>query len=174
MDAADRDQILKLLADSRDALCVAAAGVSDEQSRIRPAPDRWSILDCVEHVAVVEHFLFTTVPTNLTPAPPSGDRGHEELYRREMTNRARKFPAPERANPTGRFPTLAAALEQFNQNRARNIDYVKHCDKDLRAFTAPHPLLGPITGQEFLIILALHPARHADQIREVRKTLVLS
>ncbi len=174
MDALDREQILKLLAESRKALFAAAANVSEEKARVRPAPDQWSVLDCVEHVAITEHFMFTIIATKLTPAPPSGDRGREELFLREVANRSRKVSAPERAHPTGRFPTLAAALEQFSQSRARSIDFVEHCDKDLRAHTAPHPLFGPITGQEYLIILALHPARHAAQIREVRSTLGLS
>jgi uncharacterized damage-inducible protein DinB len=148
VDAPDREQILKLLAESRDALLDSVAGLSDEQSRICPAPNRWSVLGIVEHVAIAEHFLFTTIATNLAPAPPSGDRGREEFFLREVTNRNRKISAPDRAYPTGRFPTLAAALEQFNQSRTR----------------------GPLTGQEYLIILALHPARHAAQIREVRQT----
>jgi len=174
MDATDRQQILKLLAESREALLSAAANVSEEKARVRPAPDQWSVLDCVEHVAITEHFMFTSIATKLAPAPPSGDRGREELFLREVASRSRKISAPDRAHPTGRFPTLAAALEQFNQSRARSIDFVEHCDKDLRAHTAPHPLFGPITGQEYLIILALHPARHAAQIREVRSTLGLS
>jgi uncharacterized damage-inducible protein DinB len=173
MEADDRNQMLKLLEESRDALCAAASGVSDEQSRMRPAPDRWSILDCVEHVAITEHFMFTTIATNSAPSPSSGDRSREELFLREIPNRARKIAAPERAHPKGRFPTLAAALDQFNQSRARTIDYVEHCEKDLRAHTAPHIVFGTITIQEFLLVIALHPARHAAQIREVRQSLGL-
>ena len=173
MDKSDRVQLLKMLAESREALFAAAANISDEQARIRPAPDQWSVLDCVEHVAIAEHFMLTTIAAKSAPAPPSGDRGREEFLLREIPNRAKKISAPERAHPTGRFPTLDAALEQFNQSRARTIDYVKHCDKDLRAHTAPHPLFGPITGQEYLIVIALHPARHAAQIREVRTALGL-
>lgn len=173
MDAIDRELILKLLTESREAFLASAAGLTDEQAKLCPAPDQWSVLNCVEHVAITEHFMFTIIATKLTPAPPSGDRGREELFLREVANRSRKVSAPERAHPTGRFPTLAAALEQFSQRRARSIDYVEHCDRDLRAHTGPHPLFGPITGQEYLIILALHPARHAAQIREVRSTLGL-
>ncbi|HYL68159.1 MAG TPA: DinB family protein [Candidatus Limnocylindria bacterium] len=174
MDTNDREQMLKMLAESREALFAAAASISDEQARIRPAPDQWSVLDCVEHVAIAEHFMLTTIATKSAPAPPPEDRAREELFLCEIVNRAKKISAPERAHPTGRFPTLAAALEQFNQSRARTIEYVKHCDKDLRAHTAPHIVFGPITVQEFLIVIALHPARHAAQIREVRETLGLA
>lgn len=174
MDALDREHILKLLADSRDALVAAASGVSDEQSRIRPTPDQWSVLDCVEHVAVAENGMFTMLSANLAPCQPSGDRGREEIFLRGSADRTRKFNAPERAHPSGRFPSLAAALSQFQQNRARTIAYVEHCDKDMRAHSISHPVVGPVTGQEFLILLAAHPARHAEQIREVRQILGLS
>jgi len=171
MDAADRQLILKLLADSRAELVSAAAGVSEEQSRIRPAPDSWSILDCVEHVAIVENFLYNSLTTGLTAAPSLADRSREEMFLRRAADRATKFSAPERARPTGRFPSLAAAVEKFQDNRARTVEYVERCDKDLRSYSVPHPVLGPISGQEFLIVLVLHAARHAAQIREVRRAL---
>lgn len=174
MDTGDRQLILKLLAEGRDALCAAAAGVPDDQSKIRPAPDRWSVLDCVEHVAFVEHGLFTLLSTQLVPAEPPADRSREAQILRGTTDRSRKFAAPERSHPVGKFPTVAAALEKFRETRARSTEYVEHCDLDLRAHTAVHPVLGHITAQEFWIILALHPARHAAQIREVRGTLGLS
>jgi uncharacterized damage-inducible protein DinB len=174
MDPNDREQILKLLADSRDALVRASANISDEQSRVRPAPDQWSVLDCAEHVAIAEFGMLNILATNLTPATPSGGRGREEVFLQSSTNRTRKFSVPDRAHPKGRFPTLAAALDQFQQSRARTLEYVEHCDKDMRAHSIAHPAVGPVTGQEFLILMATHPARHAEQIREVRQILGLS
>jgi len=38
---------------------------------------------------------------------------------------------------------------------------------------ATHPVLGRATGQEFMLILALHPARHSLQILEAREALGL-
>jgi len=43
----------------------------------------------------------------------------------------------------------------------------------LRAVVGPHPALGKATGQELMIVLALHPARHALQILEAREALGL-
>lgn len=174
MDANDRDQILKLLAQTRETFIAATAGITDEQSRIRPASDQWSVLDCAEHVAIAEFGMLNMLGTNLVPAKPSGDSGREEFFLQSATNRTKKFSAPERAHPKGRFPTLAAALSQFQQNRSRTIEFIEHCDKDMRAHSITHPAVGPVTGQEFLILMAAHPARHAVQIREVRQTLSLA
>jgi uncharacterized damage-inducible protein DinB len=171
MDATEREQILKLLAQTRETFIAATTGISDEQARIRPAPDQWSVLDCAEHVAIAEFGMLNILATNLTPAPPSGDRGREEIFLRGSADRTRKFNAPERAHPPGRFPSLVAALHQFHENHARIIEFVEHCDKDMRAHSISHPAVGPVTGQEFLILMAPHPARHAEQIREVRQTI---
>jgi hypothetical protein len=53
---------------------------------------------------------------------------------------------------------------------------VESADREflLRLIADALALTKPLTGQEFLIILALHPARHAEQIREVRRTLGLA
>src|SRR5271157_1271471 len=179
METADRDLLLRLLAESQQKLCDAAKGLSDEQARQRPAPDRWSVLECVEHVGLVEDAMFATFTTKLAPSDALADRGREEMFLRGAGRRERKFSAPERVRPSSRFPSLTAALYHFNQSRARSIEHVTRLDLDPRAHTAPHPvadalgLAKPLTGQEFLIILALHPARHAEQIREIRRTLGL-
>jgi hypothetical protein len=171
MDANDRELILKLLADSREAFCAATAGVSNEQAKIRPAPGRWSVLDCVEHVAFVEDSLFTRITTQLVPVTPSSDRSREAVVLRVAPDRTRKFEAPEQARPKGRFASLEDAFDHFKKSRARTIAHFEQCDLDLRAFTLLHAVVGPTTAQEFAIIIALHPARHAAQIREVREAL---
>jgi uncharacterized damage-inducible protein DinB len=173
MDAADRAQMLQLLSESRDNLVGAAAGVSDDQARIRPAQDRWSVLDCAEHVAIVENFLLKVLTTKLSPCAPSEERSREAFFLRSVANRTQKVMAPDMSHPSGRFATLVEALDYFRQSRARAVAFVEQCTLDLRALSAPHPLFGPMTGREFLIILALHPARHAEQIREVRAALGL-
>lgn len=176
MEIADRGMLLGLLAESQQKLCEAAKGLSEEQARQRPAPDRWSVLECVEHVCHVEDAMFATFTTKLPPADAPADRNREEMFLRGAAIRTRKFSAPERVQPTGRFPSLAAALDYFRKIRARSVEYVRRFELDPRGHTVPHPVAEalaldrPLTGQEFLIILALHPARHAEQIREIRHT----
>jgi hypothetical protein len=63
--------ILQALRDSRAELHAAVAGVSEEQARTKPAPDRWSVLDCVEHLVIVEgRFLGWLQNPEPNPAPP--------------------------------------------------------------------------------------------------------
>jgi DinB superfamily len=170
MNPADRQQILRLIAESDAALVGAAAGVSNEDARRRPEPERWSVLECVEHVILGDDAMFARVSAHSTPGAPPGER-REELILRGMTNRERKFAAPELARPTGRFSSLLEAIEVFRQRRARSTAYVEQYREDPRSRTTQHPGLEPISCHEMFLALALHPARHALQIREVRLNL---
>jgi hypothetical protein len=170
MNPTDRQQILRLIAESDAALVGAAAGVSNEDARRRPEPERWSVLECVEHVILGDDAMFARVSAHSTPGAPPGER-REELILRGMTNRERKFAAPELARPTGRFSSLLEAIEVFRQRRARSTAYVEQYREDPRSRTTQHPGLEPISCHEMFLALALHPARHALQIREVRLNL---
>jgi uncharacterized damage-inducible protein DinB len=174
MEAADREFLLGLLADGQRKLCEAARGLTEEQARMRPAPDRWSVLECVEHVCLAEDAMFARFTSKLAPGDPPADRSREEVILEFAGDRARKFNAPEHVRPTGRFYSLAAALDHFQESRARSIEYICRCELDPRAHTAQHPAVGLVSGQELLLILAMHPARHADQIREIRQSLGLA
>lgn len=173
METVDREQLLRLLSASRKKLLESAEGLTDEQARMRPAEDRWTVLECVEHVGLVEDVMFSAVTTKMAPEEAPADRSREQEIIRRATNRSQKIGAPETVRPGGKFATLSEALEHFERSRARTIEYVESCDGDLRAVAATHPVLGKATGQEFMLILALHPARHALQILELREALGL-
>jgi DinB superfamily len=173
METVDREQLLRLLTASRKKLLESAEGLTDEQARMRPAEDRWTVLECVEHVGLVEDVMFSAVTTKMAPEEPPADRSREQEIIRRATNRSQKIGAPEIVSPGGKFATLSEALEHFERSRARTIEYVESCDSDLRSVAATHPVLGKATGQEFMLILALHPARHALQILELREALGL-
>jgi hypothetical protein len=173
MDAAEREQILRLIEESDAALVAAAAGVSDEGARRRPEAERWSVLECIEHVILVEDGVFGSISVQSTPGAPAVEPRREGQILRGMTNRERKFPAPEHAEPTGRYSSLAEALEEFRKRRARTVAYVEQYQEDPRNRTTLHPVIGPVNCQEMFLVLALHPARHALQIKEARKSLGL-
>jgi hypothetical protein len=140
---------------------------------MRPAPDRWSILECVEHVGRAENGMFGMLTTQMVPSSVAGDRSREEFLIRGAVDRNQRVAAPDRAHPVGRFATLAEALDDFREKHRRTVAYIEECAEDLRSCSMQHPVVGPCTGQEFLILMALHPARHAKQIREVRANLGL-
>ena len=171
---ADREKLLDLLRETRERFLRSFAGVSDEQSRKRPAEGCWSVLDTVEHMALAETFMLETLTQRRRPRP-AGAPNREALILERAADRSNRFESPELARPTGRFPTLEAAKKQFETSRAGAISFVEESKEDLRAteVTHPHPRVGDVSAYEMLIIIAKHAERHALQIDEIKNTLSL-
>ena len=165
----DRDQLLEQLNASRDEFLAAIEGVTDRQAAVRPSPG-WSVLDCAEHVALTEDNLHRRLMESTATAQEM-PREREARIAARVTDRGKKFQAPEFVRPGERFPTLSAAVESFCRSREQTIAYIASCQADLRYLAMEHPLIGTVSGQEMILMLIGHPVRHAEQIREVRALL---
>lgn len=161
----ERAQLILELGESRKALTDALAGITEEEAARKPEGG-WSILGCVEHLAMTERGMLAMISRATEPADP-GDRSAQEARIRDLgANRERKLPAPEAAHPSGRYETLELALTRFQEARDRTIAYVEKCEDDLRGRIVHHPV-GDITARECLLLMIEHPRRHSAQIREI-------
>jgi hypothetical protein len=167
----ERSEIVQALEDSRKEFCAAVEGVSEEHAKICPAAGRWSVLECVEHVAVVEQRFLSRLEAADQPPPPPLDKHKEAELAVRVTDRTGRAQAPEPVQPSGRFLSLAQALEHFNAARTRTIDFANARCGDLYQLAWEHPRFGPLNGTEVLVITAGHARRHAAQIREVRNAI---
>ncbi|MDX1979783.1 MAG: DinB family protein [Bryobacteraceae bacterium] len=167
---AKRDFVLRVLDRGAISLEQAAAGLSPSQWSFRPA-GAWSILDVVEHVAVAEPALLEIIRL-ARPAegrPPS-DPSKDELTVERIAGRGRRVLAPAGLEPAGRFRSVDSALTQFHHQRVLTLEFVNACEADLRNLHTEHPILGLIPAFTGMLLLAAHPARHANQILEIRST----
>jgi hypothetical protein len=69
---------------------------------------------------------------------------------------------------------VTGALEAFLASRQRTVEFVESCQEDLRAKLTTHPIIGPVNCYEMLLMIAVHPHRHAQQIAELRAGLAAS
>ena len=170
MDAREKQQLLESLETGRDALLASVADLAEVAAAKSPAPGRWSVLECVEHLALVEDYLFAQIAASTPSETPVGSRLRENNILKRCGDRTRRIEAPDVARPTGRFPTLAAALGSFASSRERTIAYVQGLQEDPRLRKAHHPLIGDVNCYETLLIMAIHPHRHVQQIQEAVAT----
>jgi len=166
-----RMEIVEDLERCRDEFLAAVAGLSDENAKVRPDPARWSVLDCVEHVAFVENRFLNTMQASGKLDVPRVDKDKESSLAASLRDRSTRFNAPEAVQPMGRFATLEQAIEQFKTNRARTIQFAEERSNDLYALDSAHPRFGKVNGAEFLVIVSEHVRRHAQQIRETRAAI---
>ena len=171
MTANERLELLGDLQAGKLALTDALSGVDEEMARRKPGPDRWSILECMEHLAVAETHMLEKTLAAAAVAEPRINAMRERAIRERGADRTRRVESPEVARPSGRYPTLKKAEQAFFSARDRAMEFVATCEADLRAQITEHPLIGSVNSYENLLIMAAHPLRHAKQIREIRESL---
>ncbi len=169
MTNSDRDFLLKSLEDGRDAFLRAVAGLSEAQLHFHTQPDRWSIADCIAHIAIAEERMFAAAKQG-TPNPNGVSLPPEKDARvvAAVVSRERKVTAPDGLDPHTRFASVTEARRHFLNVREGAIRYARECSDDLRHLFAQHPLLGEMDCHRYLLVLAAHPARHAAQIEEIK------
>ena len=128
MEQTERAGLIEELRDSGKLFCTAATGLTTAQAKFKSAVDRWSIEECVEHVAMVENSFFKRVQEGAaTPNAAAVPVRPEAELRKEIVDRSIKRSAPERVQPTGRYGSLDAALDRFRAYREDTIAYLANC-----------------------------------------------
>ena len=166
-------QIFENIEQTRDRLYSTVGELSSEQQASRPAADRWSATDIVEHLAIMEDRLGRMMKVMLTKAesastPSSGVPVQMEPFSLDrFIERARdeKFTAPEAVRPSGK-EGLSALLEKLRNSREdlhalrTRIEAI-----DLSTTTYPHPAFGPLNFYQWLAFIGIHEERHLAQLK---------
>jgi len=171
LSQADRDKGLQYLQQTRDGVVAATKGLSEAQMKFKPAPDRWSVAETLEHIALGEDFIFQNITANIMKAPAGpADRDTakiDAMILAVLPDRTQKRQAPGPLVPTGRW-TAAESLDHFLKSRANTIEFLQSTP-DLRAHvSAENPFQQPLDGYDWILFLAGHSDRHTKQILEVK------
>ncbi len=166
--------VIHTLEQTRDQFLAVIDGLTVEQWHSPPAPGRWSIAEIVEHLALLEMvFHKRIVPALVTgPAPTRPASVGDELVRLRAPDRSTRLDAPGPVTPTGRWNEIEC-VRRFGELRAQTIEFARHPTVEFRDHTFDHPYFGPLDTHQWLILIALHAARHTAQILEVRAGLIV-
>jgi hypothetical protein len=165
----ERKEILRMLADGFIDLRAALDRVTEAEALERPAGGGWSVLDCLEHLAITERELLTGAQV----AVPATERQHNPVREAKILDRAldraRFIAAPDVVLPASRFHSVDEALAAFESVRAETVRFVEEFEGDPRSWLTTHPMVrGPVNCFEMFLMIALHPKRHAQQILVTR------
>lgn len=166
----DRDRVLSHLHGTRKLTLDATAGLTEAQWKFKPADDKWSIAEVVEHLALAERALLAmTQKTLASPSQlePPKERPADEMILKMMPSRDNKFKAPDFLVPTGRFGSGQKALDELIKARAVSLDFVRQTNADLRHHYS-QSAFGPIDGVQWLFYMSAHNERHLGQIAEIK------
>jgi len=168
---ADKEKALALLESSKKGVLAATKGLSEAQWNFKPAPDKWSIAECMEHIAAAEDFIRGQIEQNIMKAPAAPDRDIAKTdagILAMVPDRSNKVQAPEPLKPTNRFGSPQAAIKHFVESRASTEDFLKKT-ADLRGHAVDSPGGGgKWDAYEFILLIGAHGERHTKQIEEVK------
>jgi len=167
---ASSDAVLALLDAERAHFLAQVARIPVARQAERPAPDRWSVAEIVEHVARIDRGVAkilalrgaeprTATPQQLTDAALTP----EKVAR--VRSRAERFEAPERVRPTGGLDPAAALAQLAEAREALRAAYLAADPAVLDGAVHEHPVIGPLTLRGWFGM-----ARHAQQIAELAES----
>lgn len=166
----DKDKGLQYLQQTRDGVVAATKGLSEAQLKFKAAPDRWSIAETLEHIALTEDMLFGNITQNVMKAPAGpADRDvakTDAFVVAAIPDRSHKAQAPPPLVPTGKW-SAAESLDHFEKSRAKTLEFLQSTP-DLRAHVVDSPLGQKLDAYEWLLFMAGHSERHTKQIEEVK------
>jgi hypothetical protein len=178
LQSADLDQARQYFDFTRGRVIEVTRGLSEPQWKFKPAPDRWSIAEILEHMVIVQERVFGPVREQLAQAPaPPADRDNRQIDAivfEKIPDRSIKAKAPDFIAPTGTW-TLPAALDRLLRNYERLAEFVES-SPGLREHILESPPLKIVTngafqtmdGYQWALTVAAHDERHVRQILEVK------
>jgi hypothetical protein len=146
-------------------------GLSENQLEWKKDSTRWSIYQCMEHIALSESFIYQWLAMNehqpVNPDKLSEVKVTTDQIIKMMLDRSHKAQAPEMLKPQRQFADTHAALQAYELRRDSTIEYIRTTQDDLKDHYFKHPTLGMIDVYQGLVFLAAHSERHTEQIEEV-------
>lgn len=158
-------------------LIASVHAVPDDRRAERPAPDRWSVTEVVEHLAMVEGRLGAMIGTMLREAAPRLGAERDDsailptLNPDRALDRSRALVAREGTVPTGTMSADAglAAIDEARGALKRSLLEVDGLA--LGDVERAHPAFGTMSLYGWIAFVGAHMGRHALQVREVAESL---
>jgi hypothetical protein len=171
------EELFAYLRVRRTALREAVEAVPEGLRDRRPAADRWSVAEVLEHVALVEERFKTIIADRLAEARASGLGAEREtspivptLDLAGILDRSSRHQAPDAVRPKGSdWKTAWSRLEDVR--RSFLGVYGSGDGLALADVVHVHPRLGSLNLYQWGVWVGGHEARHTEQMREIAATL---
>jgi uncharacterized damage-inducible protein DinB len=168
----ERKKATDFLTETKKAIFASVEGLSEAQLKFSPGPDKWSVEDCLKHIAITEQALWGMAEGGLKqPANPEKRADikmtDDDVIKNieDRTTKVKTFAPMEPVNTP--FKSAKEAMESFTVNRDKLIAYVNNTNDDLRNHVSQLPV-GMFDSYQMILFIGAHSNRHMQQINEVK------
>jgi hypothetical protein len=150
----------------------AVKDLSPAQLDYKTAGDKWSVKECIYHIAASEKTLWGMLEASMKAAATPEKKKDLKLTDEEVIKRLEsrdskvKTFAPLEPQNTG-YKSLEEALNDFKATRTAHIKYIKATSEDLRNHFVQMPF-GLLDCYQLCLMISAHTSRHTQQLKEVK------
>jgi hypothetical protein len=161
MTSEDREHLLVHFQMTDQMLAEEVRGLSPVQLEYRASPDRWTIRECVSHLAVAEPDYWQDLmkavagPANMSGKKSANSDADILWYGIDRVVHTRTGGGHEKVDT---YKNLGDALSRFQALRATMIEYIKSTNDDLRAHAFGSK--SPIDCWQWMLEISTHAERH--------------
>jgi DinB family protein len=169
--------VLSRLDAARASLRGAIDTVPPAMQRQRPATDRWSCAEVLEHLTLVEQIFGGRIVKALDAArsglsPEAHPRAPlPDAVEQRMVDRVNKRQAPDTAQPTGTVDIASGWATLEGHHSSLRVALTRCDGLALSQVTLDHPFFGTMNVYQWVELMAAHEGRHTAQIREIAAVL---
>ncbi|PIC57143.1 hypothetical protein CSV80_10565 [Sporosarcina sp. P12(2017)] len=154
---------------ARKELFAQVEHLSDEVINRKPAEDKWSIKQILQHLYLMEGSVAKSIQTQLA----NDGQSITTVKPIQLTvHRSKKVDAPKFVTPTSEFSTLHDLKIKLSTTHLTLHDVAKNALEDQLAVKSyPHPVFGEMSLTQWIPFVGYHELRHIEQIKEVKEQL---
>jgi hypothetical protein len=162
----------------RSALLSTISAVPRDRWTERPGPDRWSIVELLEHLYKVEHSCARVIAKGATEARAAGHPmetdSHSMLGALDavgLRDRSKRLQVPERVAPSGTWSPDEAAEKLAASHTELHEAIDAGNGLALGSVYQTHARLGNLDLYRWILFIGEHEARHVQQAAEIVEQL---
>ncbi len=165
----DREHLLVHFQMTTQMVAEQVRGLSPAQLEYRASPDRWTIRECISHLAVAEPDYWRDLTAAVKAEPNMKDKKSVATdadimwYGIDRVVHTKTGGGHEKVET---YKNMGEALAKFQALRATMIDYIKSTSDDLRAHSFGQQ--ERIDCWQWMLEISTHAERHIQQIREIK------
>jgi hypothetical protein len=165
----DREHLLVHFQMTTQMVAEQVRGLSPAQLEYRASPDRWTIRECISHLAVAEPDYWRDLTAAVKAEPNMKEKKSAVTdadimwYGIDRVVHTKTGGGHEKVET---YKNMGEALAKFQALRATMIDYIKSTSDDLRAHSFGQQ--ERIDCWQWMLEISTHAERHIQQIREIK------
>ena len=154
---------------TQDELVTLVMDIDDEIWMKKPAPDRWSASECMEHILLAEKAVFGQVKKALQEEAGKDDLKLNDAWLiSKISDRGVKVKTP--LEPQSGTMSKEEAIKGLKSSRKEISNFLKDETLPLRNHYGQSPY-GKADVYQLLLVIAAHSMRHTAQMQEILNVL---